>query len=239
MTRRVVWISGASSGIGAALASSLPWPGAELIGVSRRRPAVGRHLRADLASRDGWADVTSSFDSVFAQRPDEAVFAHMAATPGPHARSTDADRDEYAAAVLVNGAAPLVLGAAFLGAAERHDVRAALVLCSSPAAARPMRGMSSYGSGKAAVEYWVGCVAAELENDPRRRVIAVVPHAVDTPMVREVMSVARTTQPVAAVLADAAARGALATPESTAAAIWRAVETAPSGSIVPVGAVPD
>ena len=40
----VVWISGASSGIGAALAASVPYPDARVIGISRRRGAHGEHL---------------------------------------------------------------------------------------------------------------------------------------------------------------------------------------------------
>jgi short-subunit dehydrogenase len=43
-----VWISGASSGIGAALADSVPYPGARLFGISRRPPMAGEHVETDL-----------------------------------------------------------------------------------------------------------------------------------------------------------------------------------------------
>ncbi|MDQ1413257.1 MAG: hypothetical protein QOE07_1845, partial [Acidimicrobiaceae bacterium] len=36
----LVWISGASGGIGRALVDSVPWPSARIIGISRR-PAPG------------------------------------------------------------------------------------------------------------------------------------------------------------------------------------------------------
>jgi short-subunit dehydrogenase len=54
MSRSLVWISGASSGIGGALATTVPWEAARLLGVSRRPPVVGEHVEADLAQPASW-----------------------------------------------------------------------------------------------------------------------------------------------------------------------------------------
>lgn len=53
--------------------------------------------------------------------------------------------------------------------------------------------------------------------------LAVVPFAVDTPMVREVMQQSAEVQPVTAELRRAASHGELATPVATAKQIWAAV----------------
>jgi len=55
MAGSLIRITGASSGIGAALARTLPWEGARVIGVSRRVPPVGEHLQLDLTDASSWA----------------------------------------------------------------------------------------------------------------------------------------------------------------------------------------
>ena len=55
------------------------------------------------------------------------------------------------------------------------------------------------------------------------RALAVVPYAVDTPMVREVIGKTEGAPPIAAILRAAAERGELASADGTAAEIWRLV----------------
>jgi benzil reductase ((S)-benzoin forming) len=235
--RTVVWISGASSGIGAALAASVPYPGARLIGISRRRPARGDHVEADLSRPADWRRIAAHFGEVLGPRDvGSAVFLHMSGVSMPVGPVTDADADAYTAAVLLNSASGQVLGQAFLDACKRTGTPATLVLCSSPAAATAIYGASHYGAGKAALEYWAAAVAKEVEG--WARVFSVVPHAVDTPMVRSTIAHPDAT-PIAGRLREAADRGDLATPEVTAAQIWSHVlDESTQGSAVPVGAVP-
>jgi benzil reductase ((S)-benzoin forming) len=234
----IVWISGASSGIGAALAASTPFVDARVIGISRRAPARGEHLEADLSDPAAWPQVASHFDDVLgSRRVDSAVFLHMAGTVGAIGAVADADRDAYTAAVLLNSASGQVLGKAFLEACRNSGTRATLVLCSSPAAATPAPGASHYGAGKAALQYWAAAVATEVEG--WAKVFSVVPYAVDTPMVRETIAQPPGTSPIADRLRAAADRGDLASADATAAQIWQLVlDEATQGSAVPVGAVP-
>jgi hypothetical protein len=89
------------------------------------------------------------------------------------------------------------------------------------------------------MEYWIGAVAAEHAHDDDVRALAVVPYAVDTPMVRDVIAQTEGAPPVAAVLREAAERNELASADATAAEIWQLVlEPRESGAVVPVGAVP-
>jgi short-subunit dehydrogenase len=137
--------------------------------------------------------------------------------------------------VLLNSAAGQVLGKAFLTACRRSDTPATLVLCSSPAAARTVPGISQYGAGKAALQFWAAAVATEVEG--WARVFSVIPFAVDTPMVRETIAHPEAT-PIAAHLHAAAEAGELASAEDTAAQIWQLVLDGTHGEAVPVGAVP-
>jgi benzil reductase ((S)-benzoin forming) len=232
----VVWISGASSGIGAALAESVPFPGARLIGISRRPPVVGEHVEADLAQPAVWPVIASHFNEVLTRREvDAAVFLHFSGIGAPIGPAADADLDAYTAAVLLNSASGQVLGKAFLSACLDTDTAATLVLCSSPAATKTIPGVSHYGAGKAALQFWAAAVATEVEG--WARVFSVVPFAVDTPMVRETIAHPEAT-PIAAHLRAAAERGELASAETTAAQIWQLVRDTTHREAVPVGAVP-
>jgi benzil reductase ((S)-benzoin forming) len=234
----VVWISGASSGIGAALAASVPHEGARLIGISRRPPAHGEHVPADLSDPGAWPLVADHFGSVLHRhRHGAAVFIHMSGVATPIGPVVAADPDAYTRAVLLNAASGQVLGKAFLDACRNSGTPGTLVLCSSPAAAMPVYGASHYGAGKSALEYWAEAVATEAEG--WARVFSVVPYAVDTPMVRTTIAQPPGATPVAERLRAAAERGDLATPEVTAAQIWDLVlDDTTHGSAVPVGAVP-
>jgi short-subunit dehydrogenase len=235
-----VCVTGASSGIGRAVAASVPFEECTLIGVSRRPVSAGEWVKADLADPIEWSRVSARLaDALAARRHDRAVLLHFAGVGAPHVSTAEADLREYTAAVLLNCAAGPVLGKAFISACRDAGVPATVVLCSSPGAATPMPGMSHYGAGKRGMEYWIGAVAAEHAHDDDVRALAVVPYAVDTPMVRDVIAQTEGAPPVAAVLREAAERNELASADATAAEIWQLVlEPRESGAVVPVGAVP-
>jgi benzil reductase ((S)-benzoin forming) len=236
--RTAVWISGASSGIGAALAASVPYPDARVIGISRRAPAAGEHLEADLADPAAWPRIAAHFDEVIGSGEfARAVFVHMSGIAAPAAAVVDADPADYTAAVLLNSASGQVLGQAFLSACRRAGVQPTLCLCSSPAAANPAPSATHYGAGKSALQYWAA--AAALETDGWAKVFSVVPFAVDTPMVRGSIAELPPGHPIGEHLRSAAAEGRLATAETTADQIWAlATDTTTHGAAVPVGAVP-
>ena len=59
--RILVWISGASAGLGAALAATMPFE-AELVDISRRGGTPGaHHVLADLADPASWPVVEKDF----------------------------------------------------------------------------------------------------------------------------------------------------------------------------------
>ncbi len=236
----VVWITGYSSGIGAALAASVPDPDARVIGVSRRPGAVGEHVAADLTDPAEWDTVLASFDAVLgAGDVTRASLLHFAGIGVPHGPAALADRDQYRSSVLLNSASGQVLAQGFLGACAAHGITDPLIiLCSSPAAITPLPFVSHYGAGKKAGDYWVAGVAAEEAERSEALILGVAPFAVDTPMLRSVMDLPAELDPNAAMLRAEADQGRLATPEATAAEIWAAAVPANAGSVVYVGAVP-
>ena len=166
---------------------------------------AGEHVEADLAQPAVWPAIAAHFEEVLSKRQvGEAVFLHMSGIGTPAGPVTDADLDAYTAAVLLNSASGQVLGKAFLTACRRSDTPATLVLCSSPAAVKTVPGISHYGAGKAALQFWAAAVATEVEG--WARVFSVIPFAVDTPMVRETIAHPDAT-PIAAHLRAAARAG--------------------------------
>ena len=235
---RIVWISGASSGIGAACARATPYADARVIGISRRASAHGETLTADLAAPSSWGVVADQFRDVLAASPEHAVFFHCAGTNHPIGPLAEVDGPAYARAVLLNSAAGQILGQAFISACVGASVPGTLILCSSPAAAIPAPGLTHYSAGKAGIEQWVRSAAQEQGQTGAVSVWGVVPWAVDTEMVRASGESPRDDVPITLMLHDAIEREELASPDSVAAEIWAAfLQGVTPGTFVHVGAV--
>lgn len=235
----LVWISGASAGIGAALAATVPFPGARVVDLSRRGGTPGtEHFPADLSDPADWARVAAHFTAELAGfRGDRVIFVHNAGTVVPIGPAAAVDGPEYVRAVLLNSAAPQALGQAFLRAssplrAERH-----LVMLSSGAARKPYPGWSAYNAGKAAVEQWVRTVGAEAGDC---RVIAVAPGVVDTAMQADIRSVDEHAFPAVERFRRLRAAGGLTSPEEAARGIWSLLDRPlDSGAVVDLRDLPD
>lgn len=235
VTKSLVWVTGASSGIGAALVASQPWPGARVLGTSRRPPPPpAEHLAADLADPASWSTVGAAFAAAVArERPERVVLFHAAGTLHPIGFADRVDPAAYTANVLLNSAAPQVLGQAFLAATtavpQRH-----LVQVTSGAARTPYPGWSSYGAAKAAVDQWVRTVGAEDDAAARGiHVLAVAPGTVDTAMQADLRAATEAAFPRRQKFEDLHRDGQLADPTHVARRMWQLLdEDLPSGSVV-------
>jgi benzil reductase ((S)-benzoin forming) len=228
----LVWISGASAGIGAALVAAVPFPDARIIDISRGGGAA-EHFKADLADPADWSRVAAQFAGELAAYDGErVVFIHNAGTITPIGPAAEADPDAYNRAVLLNSAAPQVLGAAFLRASAHLTCERHLVMLSSGAATTAYAGWSSYNAGKAAVEHWVRTVGQEQPADGCR-VIAVAPGVVDTAMQSEIRATDETVFPAVSRFLELERTGALTMPEAAATGIWSLLTRGlPNGSCV-------
>ncbi len=230
----VVWISGASSGIGEELARTVPDEGARVIGISRRAPRAVEHLAADLSDPASWRLVGASFDRELAAfQGGRVVFIHAAGTIEPLGFAGEVDNERYAANVMLNSAAPQVLGHLFLAAARHLAVDRHLVMITSGAARSVYAGWSSYGAGKAAIDQWVRDVGAEQDRRGGARVLAVAPGTVDTPMQALLRAVADDDFPQRQRFLDLHADRRLADPTEVARRIWRLLDGGlDNGSVV-------
>lgn len=237
----LVWISGVSSGIGQALAQSVPWPTARVIGISRR-PAPGvEHLALDLADPAAWSVLGASFDRELAAfTGTRVVFIHAAGTIEPMGFAGSVDSTAYQANVLLDSASPQVLGHLFLAAAASCDAaRRDLVMLTSGAARSVYPGWSSYGAAKAAVDQWVRAAGAEQERRGGVRVIAVAPGTVDTGMQARIRATTEDDFPQRQKFLDLYEAGKLTSPKEVATKMWRLLDAGlANGSVVDLRDLP-
>jgi NAD(P)-dependent dehydrogenase (short-subunit alcohol dehydrogenase family) len=233
MTDSLIWISGASSGIGEALVRTVPWE-ARIIGISRS-PAEGvEHLEADLSDPSSWATVGESFkkelDGFDGQR---VVFIQAAGTVDPIGFAGEVDTDAYAANVVLNSAAPQVLGHLFLGAARDVEAERHLVMMTSGAAKSVYPGWTAYGAAKAATDQWVRDAGAEQDIRGGVRILSVAPGTVDTGMQAALRETSEDDFPNRQKFVDLHEANKLTPPEETAQDIWRLLdEGLDNGSVV-------
>jgi benzil reductase ((S)-benzoin forming) len=231
----LIFISGASSGIGLALARSAPWPRARVIDVSRRGAPGLEHFAADLAEPEQWARVAELFArEIRGFRGERVVFVHAAGTLEPIGFAGEVDAAAYQRSVLLNAACPQVLGDAFLRAAQATRARCHLVLISSGAAHSVYQGWSAYGAGKAAVDQWTRTAGAEqARRGGRVHVLAVAPGIVATAMQEQIRATPPERFPEVARFVEFHAQHELREPGEVAPEIWALLaRELPNGAVV-------
>jgi len=220
--RHLVFVSGGSSGIGAALARWVPWQESRVLTLSRRPGTGPEHVALDLAEPSGWEGAARTFAREMTGFAGErVVFFHAAGTLTPIGFAGEVDPAAYRRNVLVNSAASQILGDAFLRAAQETRARCDLVFISSGAAHSVYEGWSSYAAGKAAVDQWTRTAGAEqARRGGRCRVLAVAPGVVATPMQVEIRRSSARDFPEVARFVELEQVGALRDPDAAAREIW-------------------
>lgn len=222
-TSTLVWISGASSGIGRALVDTVPWSDVRIIDISRSGAEGVEHVPADLVKPAGWQAVAESFYrelDVF--DGGRVAFIHCAGTLEPIGFAGEVDPTAYARQVLLNAVSPQVLGDAFIRAVDgRGELESHLVMITSGAATSVYEGWSAYGAGKAAVDHWVRTVGAERrQRGSPCRVLSVAPGVVATPMQEQIRGMDAEDFPQVDKFLGLHERGELRTPHEAAEGIW-------------------
>ncbi len=235
MAPSLVLITGASSGLGLALARTIPWSPARVIDVSRRGAPGLEHVKADLADPASWHEVATLFErELMAFRGERAVFVHCAGTLEPIGFAGEVEPRAYARQVLLNSAAPQVLGDAFLRAARATEAPCFVLMISSGAAHNVYAGWSAYGAGKAALDQWVRTAGAEqVRRGGRIRLLAVAPGIVETAMQEQIRATSSEDFPDVERFRELAERGGLRDPLDAARDIWSLLERElPNGAVV-------
>lgn len=238
----LVWISGATQGLGLGLARTQPWPDARIVNLSRRAHPELETVVFDLTRPETYAAVQASFERELSGFAGErAIFVHNAYYPGQPGFVGEGDPAETARCIQANAVAPLVLGEMFLRAV-RPGYESGLVLMSSAAARHPFAGNASYCAAKAGVEMWVRTVKRELKARGRKTwVVAVRPGFVDTPSTRQIATLSAAEYPVAPQMARQFETGqGVLSPEQAARDIWAALPPKGDESVLLFGEmVPD
>jgi short-subunit dehydrogenase len=216
---RVAVVTGASSGIGAALATDLARRGATVAAVARRKDrldevvdqcrqyaAASMAVPADISERAECERVIREVDERFG-RVDILVNNAGISIHRNAARTT---ADDVETLMAVNFFAPVYLTTAALpGMLERRQ--GAVVNITSVAGYVPNPGESAYGAAKAALSLWTHGLAVDLSNSGVQ-VTVVSPGPIDTEIwsLDEELSYDGKLYPpqvVADAVADAVARG--------------------------------
>jgi short-subunit dehydrogenase len=229
MTTSIVWITGATSGIGEALARTCPWPDTEIISVSRRQHPELETVLFDLTDMESWNRVGEHLTERLATfRGERAVFIHNALYYwGGRAFMGEGDPANHRDEMIANVVSPLALGDMFIRAAQPAvdaGVDVGLVQISSASARIAYPGLAIYGAAKASMEQWVRAVRAEREHRGKGPwVSAIRPGFVDTPAARRDAALPEDTYPGVAGIAEAVRTGHYLTAEESAENIWRSI----------------
>jgi short-subunit dehydrogenase len=222
----ILWITGATSGIGESLARLCPWPDTEIISVSRRPHPDFETVPFELTEPRSWDAVGAHVaERLETFRGERALFIHNALLGSNRAYQGEGDHDRHVTELMANCVAAMALGDYVIRAAApavEAGVDVGLVQMTSMIAAA---GYAIYGASKAAIEQWVHCVRAEREDRGQGPwVTAIRPGFVATPSVRREAELPPGTHPGSAAIAEALRSGAgVLSPDESAEQIWGAI----------------
>ncbi|MBV9841891.1 MAG: SDR family oxidoreductase [Sphingomonadaceae bacterium] len=182
---RVAVVTGAASGIGAAVAARLLEGGARVVGVDRR-PGFGpdnpafHALVADIATEDGCDAFVAAAQARFGGLH---LLAHCAGVIGAPKPVAEIDVDEFDRMIRVNLRGTMLVLRAVLRDLRGREVTGAICCVTSIAAHRTTPRMAAYGASKRGMNALI--VAAAKENGAAGiRVNGVAPGMIDTPLIR-------------------------------------------------------
>ena len=189
-------LTGASRGLGLALARQLLQPGHTLILVSRNvQPQLSTPPGARLEQwQHDLADAAPAAERLRAWLAEQPPARHASATlinnagvmPPivPLSQSADAaGQAALATALRVGLEAPMLLSAAFLSATGHWKAPRKVLNISSGLGRRPMASTAAYCAAKAGMDHFTRCLALEEAGKPQgARVCALAPGVIDTDM---------------------------------------------------------
>ena len=224
----IVWITGATSGIGEALARNCPWPDTEIISVSRRPHPDLESVYFDLTDQASWDTVaTHVTDRLATFRGERALFIHNALYYWGRGYMGEGEHATHVNEFMANCVAAIALGDSFIRAAAPAvdaGVDVGLIQMSSASARIVYPGYAIYGASKAAIEQWVRCVRAEREDRGQGPwVSAIRPGFVDTPAARREAELPPDTHPGVPGIAEAVQSGNMLEATDCATLIWDAI----------------
>ena len=227
-------LTGASQGLGQALATRLMGSGTRLVCLSRERSeAVAGQARRtgtelvwhtlDLAELDRLqAELPVIFAPDRLRGSDRVWLINNAGTLPPVKPMGALDPDALRRNVAINLTAPILLANAFLGATRALDAARVVVNVSSGAAKHPIEGWGAYCATKAGLHMATRAMALEQAGHSRPvRVLSFAPGVLDTGMQATIRSTPAEDFPALDRFIALKAEGKLATAEAVADTLVR------------------
>ncbi|SDF57590.1 hypothetical protein SAMN05428966_11763 [Massilia sp. PDC64] len=184
-----VFITGASSGIGAALAREYAARGAVLGLLGRRTDALralpfsGDHHLYTVDVTDHAALAAAAADFIAREGGADVVIASAGVSAGTLTERPD-DLVDFARIFAINVTATVATFAPFVETMKRDTGPRRLVAIGSVAGIRGMKGAGAYCASKSAVHTYAESLRLELQPHGIR-VVTIAPGYIDTPMTRQ------------------------------------------------------
>ncbi len=228
--REIAIVTGASRGLGAAIAERLLAPDRLLVCVARsgNDPLVARaraggaaidYRCCDLADAQATDALAASLAALLREHCDAQrfVLVNNAGVVEPIGSIETLRSDALAALLQVNLASLMRLTAAFLDATDDAAGERRILSISSGAARHPIAGWAAYCASKAAVDMFTRCIVDEQSRRPNpARACALAPGVLDTRMQQTIRSA---DFPSIERFRQLKAQGGLLAPEDAAARI--------------------
>lgn len=195
MAKKLFVLTGASRGMGAAIAEQLLAPDHVLLCISRKRSeALAARAQAAGTACEQWSlDLSQSIDAAAKLQAwiaaldggafESAALINNAAALtriGPIDEDSDAD---LASALRVGLEAPLLLSAAFLRATRAWKADKRVLNISSGLGRRAMAGSAAYCATKAGMDHLTRAMALDEANRPfGAKLVSLAPGVIDTDM---------------------------------------------------------
>ena len=222
-------LTGASRGMGLAMAQQLAQPGARLLCISRQHNpdlqaqadatgAVLEQWSADLADGAPVArQLTDWLDALDPRTLASATLINNAGVLSPLLAVRDSDPSALAQALRVGVEAPLQLCAAFLGATRNWTVPRKVLNISSGLGRRAMASSAAYCAAKAGMDHFSRCIALEEAALPNgAKVSSLAPGVIATDMQLQLRSADAAHFPDLATFQGLHAGGQLSSPKDAA-----------------------
>ena len=217
-------ITGASRGMGLALAQQLILPGNALLCLSRQTSdALATLAEQQQVPLTQWsADLNDAAPQAallkewLAKQPlayDSATLINNAGMIPQIAPLSDVPADEITRALRVGIEAPMLLTSAFLQATANWRIPKKVLNISSGLGRRAMASQAGYCAAKAAMDHFTSCVALEEALKPNgAKVCSLAPGVIDTDMQIQLRSAPDANFPDKAAFVGMKSQGSLSSP---------------------------
>ncbi|MDO9360472.1 MAG: SDR family NAD(P)-dependent oxidoreductase [Polaromonas sp.] len=232
MTSHLFILTGASRGMGLAIARQLLKPGNTLLCISRKAndTLAAQAKQAGVPLLQWTQDLARSADTSarleqWLREQAGAGFASatlinnagMIPRIGP---LSEADADNLCQALGVGLEAPMQLSAAFLRATGGWSAKRKLLNISSGLGRKAMASQSIYCAAKAGMDHFTRCVALEEALKPNGAVVcSLAPGVIDTDMQTQLRGAESAAFPDQQMFANLKSQGVLSSPEDAAASV--------------------